>query len=155
MDFTNTILGVVLFSFIIGPIYIINKNVKKKKSQALKALNELSVDKNEAFLEADFWNNDFGIGLKTNELCFIGKQEDSVIKDVIRMKEIKRCTIVKTGKSGHPKENHDIVKLSLHLEFKTQKHMDLVLFETSPSHFIIGEEVRIANKWEKLISSKI
>ena len=90
MDITNTILGAVLFSFIIGPIYIINKNVKKKKSQALKALNELSVDKNDKFIEADFWNNDFGIGLKSEELCFIGKYEDSVFKDVIRMKEIKK-----------------------------------------------------------------
>ena len=103
MDITNTILGAVLFSFIIGPIYIINKNVKKKKSQALKALNELSVDKNDKFIEADFWNNDFGIGLKSEELCFIGKYEDSVFKDVIRMKEIKKCTIVKIGKSGVPK----------------------------------------------------
>ena len=155
MDITNTILGAVLFSFIIGPIYIINKNVKKKKSQALKALNELSVDKNDKFIEADFWNNDFGIGLKAEELCFIGKHENSVFKDVIRVKEIKKCTIVKTGKSGHPKENHDIVKLSLHLEFKTQKDINLVFFETSPTHFIIGEEVRLANKWQQLMSSKI
>ena len=120
MDITNTILGAVLFSFIIGPIYIINKNVKKKKSQALKALNELSVDKNDKFIEADFWNNDFGIGLKSEELCFIGKYEDSVFQDVIRMKEIKKCTIVKIGKSGVPKETHDIVKFSLHLLFKSQ-----------------------------------
>ena len=155
MDITNTILGAVLFSFIIGPIYIINKNVKKKKSQALKALEELSLDKNDKFIEADFWNNDFGIGLKLEELCFIGKNEDSVFKDVIRMKEIKKCTIVKMGKSGHPKENHDIVKLSLHLEFKTQKDMHLVFFETSPTHFIIGEEVRLATTWQQLISSKI
>ena len=71
------------------------------------------------------------------------------------MKEIKKCTIVKIGKSGVPKETHDIVKLSLHLEFKTQKDINLVFFETSPTHFIIGEEVRLANKWQQLISSKI
>lgn len=155
MDITNTIIGIVLFSFIIGPIYIINNKVKNKKSQALKALNELSVDKNDKFEEADFWNNDFGIGLKTEELCFIGKHENSVFKDVIRMKEIKKCSIVKLGRTGHPKENHDIVKLSLHLEFKTQKDIHLVFFETCPSHFIIGEEVRLANKWQQLINSKI
>jgi hypothetical protein len=156
MDITNTIIGIVLSLAIITPIYIINSNVKKKRNQALKALNEISSNKNDKFSEVDLWNNSFGIGLKNNELCFLGKNEISEFKEIINLKEVKKSLIVKTNKTGQvPKSNHDIVKLSLHLEFKNQKSLNLVFFEASPSHFIVGEEMRIAKKWQELISSMI
>ena len=33
MDITNTVIGIVFFSLIIIPIFIINNNVKKRKNQ--------------------------------------------------------------------------------------------------------------------------
>lgn len=156
MDITNTIIGIALFSTIIIPIYLINSNVKKKRNKALKALNEISSNKNEKFSEVDLWNNSFGIGLKNDELCFLGKNEISEFKEVIHLNDVKKCSMVKVGKNGQvPNSNHDVVKLFLHLEFKNQKDINLVFFETSPSHFIIGEEMRIAKKWQELINSKL
>jgi hypothetical protein len=156
MDITNTIIGIVLSLTIIIPISLINSNVKKKRNQVLKALNEISSNKNEKFSEVDLWNNSFGIGLKNDELCFLVKNETSEFKETINLKEVKKCQMVKANKTGQePKSNHDIVKLSLHLEFKNQKNLNLVFFEASPAHFIIGEEIRIAKKWQELISSMI
>lgn len=156
MDITNTIIGIALFLTIIIPIYLINASVKKKRNQGLQILNELSSNKNEKFSEVDLWNNSFGIGLKNDELCFFGKNETSEFKEVIQLNEVKKSSMVKIGKNGQtPHSNHDIVKLFLHLEFKNQKDINLVFFETSSSHFIVGEEMRIAKKWQELISGKL
>ncbi|MEQ3690335.1 MAG: hypothetical protein ABNG98_02325 [Flavobacterium sp.] len=156
MDIPNTIIGIILSLAIIIPIYIINSNVKKKRNKLLKALNELSSNKSEKFSDVDLWNSSFGIGLKKNELCFLGKNETSEFKEIINLNEVKKCLLVKTNKIGQePKSNHDVVKLYLHLELEKKRSLNLVFFETNPSHFIVGEEMRIAKKWQELISSII
>ena len=156
MDITNTIIGIVFFSLIIIPIFIINNNVRKRKNQLLNTLNELSSDKNIKFEDTDFWTNNSGIGLKGDMLAFFRKEEEAQVNEVINLKEVKKCTLVQFDKHGNvPKNNHEINKLALHLTLSNHKEVNLVFFHADAKNFIIGEEFRIAKKWLDIISSKI
>jgi hypothetical protein len=156
MDITNTIIGIVFFSLIIIPIFIINNNVRKRKNQLLNTLNELSSDKNTKFSDIDFWANNSGIGLKGDMLAYFRKGEDIHIKEVINLKEVKKCALVQFDKHGNvPKNNHEINKLFLHLTLSNHKEIYIVFFHADAKNFIIGEEFRIAKKWLDIITSKI
>ena len=156
MDITNTIIGIVFFSLIFIPIFIINNNVRKRKNQLLNTLNELSSDKNTKFLDADFWSNNSGIGLKGDILAFFRKGEEAQVNEVINLKEVKKCALVQFDKHGNiPKNNHEINKLALHLTLSNHKEINLVFFHADALNFIIGEEFRIAKKWQDIITSKI
>lgn len=156
MDITNTIIGIVFFSLIIIPIFIINNNVRKRKNQLLNTLNELSSDKNIKFEDTDFWTNNSGIGLKGDMLAFFRKEEEAQVNEVINLKELKKCTLVQFDKHGNvPKNNHEINKLALHLTLSNHKEVNLVFFHADAKNFIIGEEFRIAKKWLDIITSKI
>ena len=156
MDITNTIIGIVFFSLIVIPIFIINNNVRKRKNQLLSTLNELSSDKKTKFSETDFWTNTSGIGVKGDELCFFRKEEAHPINEVVDLKEIKKCALVQFDKHGNtPKNNHEINKLALHLTLSNHKEIHLVFFHADAKNFIIGEEFRIAKKWLDIITSKI
>jgi uncharacterized protein YuzE len=156
MDITNTIIGIVFFSLIIIPIFIINNNVRKRKNQLLNTLNELSSDKNTKFSDTDFWSNNSGIGLKGDMLAYFRKVEDAQVNEVIDLKEVKKCTLVQFDKHGNvPKNNQEINKLALHLTLSNHKEINLVFFHVDAKNFIIGEEFRIAKKWLDIITNKI
>lgn len=156
MDITNTIIGIVFFSLIVIPIFIINNNVRKRKNQLLNTLNELSSDKNTKFSETDFWTNNSGIGIKGDELCFFRKGEDYSMQEVINLKDVKKCSLFQFDKHGNvPKNNHEINKLSLHLTLSNHKEINLIFFHADAINFIIGEEFRIAKKWQNIITGKI
>jgi hypothetical protein len=156
MDITNTIIGIVFFSLIFIPIFIINNNVRKRKNQLLNTLNELSSDKSTKFSDCDFWTNNSGIGIKGDMLAFFRKGEDAQINEVINLKEVKKCSLVQFDKHGNvPKSNHEINKLALHLTLSNHKEIHLVFFHADAKNFVIGEEFRIAKKWLDVITSKI
>lgn len=156
MDTTNTIIGIVFLLLILVPIYVINNNVKKRKNQLLNTLNELSSDKSTKFLDADFWSNNSGIGLKGNVLTFFRKTEEAQVNEVINLNEVKKCSLVQLDKHGNmPKNSHEINKLALHLTLNNHKEINLVFFHADAVNFIIGEEFRIAKKWQDIILSKI
>ena len=156
MDTTNTIIGIVFLLLILVPIYVINNNVKKRKNQLLKTLDELSSDKNTKFSETDFWTNNSGIGIKGDELCFFRNGEEHSMKEVINLKEVKKCLLFQFDKHGNtPKNNHEINKLALHLTLSNHREINLVFFHADAKNFIIGEEFRIAKKWLDIITSKI
>ena len=156
MDITNTIIGIVFFSLIVIPIFIINNNVRKRKNQLLNTLNELSSDKKTKFSETDFWTNTSGIGVKGDELCFFRKEEAHPIQEVINLNDVKKCSLVQFDKHGNvPKNNHEINKLALHLTLSNHKEINLVFFHADAVNFIIGEEFRIAKKWLDIITNKI
>lgn len=156
MDITNTVIGIVFFSLIIIPIFIINNNVKKRKNQLLNTLNELSSDKNTKFSDTDFWSNNSGIGLKGDMLAYFRKADDTQVNEVVDLKEVKKCSLVQFDKHGNvPKNNHEINKLALHLTLSNHKEINLVFFHADAVNFIIGEEFRIAKKWLDIITSKI
>ena len=156
MDITNTIIGAVFFLLIVIPIFIINNNVRKRKNQLLNTLNELSSDKNTKFSDTDFWANNSGIGLKGDMLAFFRKGEEAQVNEVINLNEVKKCSLAQFDKHGNaPKSNHEINKLALHLTLSNHKEINLVFFHADALNFIIGEEFRIAKKWEDIITSKI
>ncbi|MFN7045652.1 MAG: hypothetical protein ACK4M1_10695 [Flavobacterium sp.] len=156
MDITNTIIGIVFFSLIIIPIFIINNNVKKRKNQLLITLNELSSDKNTKFSDTDFWANNSGIGLKGDMLAYFRKADDSQVNEVVDLREVKKCVLVQFDNHGNtPKSNHEINKLALHLTLSNHKEVHLVFFHADAKNFIIGEEFRIAKKWLDIITNKI
>lgn len=156
MDTTNTIIGIVFFSLIVIPIFIINNNIRKRKNQLLSTLNELLSDKNTKFLDTDFWSNNSGIGLKGDMLAFFRKGEEAQVNEVVDLREVKKCALVQFDKHGNvPKNNHEINKLALHLTLSNHKEINLVFFHADAKNFIIGEEFRIAKKWFDIITSKI
>ena len=156
MDITNTIIGIVFFSLIIIPIFIINNNVRKRKNQLLNTLNELSSDKNAKFSETDFWSNNSGIGLKGKMLAYFRKEEETQDNEVVDLKEVKKCSLVQFDRHGNvPKNNHEINKLALHLSLNNHKEIHLVFFHADAKNFIIGEEFRIAKKWYDIINKEI
>lgn len=156
MDITNTLIGIVFFSLIIIPIFIINTNVRKRKNQLLNTLNELSSDKNTKFSDTDFWANNSGIGLKGDMLAYFRKADDKQVNEVVDLREVKKCTLVQFDKHGNtPKNNHEINKLALYLTLSNHREINLVFFHADAKNFIIGEEFRIAKKWFEIITSKI
>ena len=156
MDTTNTIIGLVFLSAIVIPIFIINNNIRKRKNQLLTTLNELSSDKNSKFLDFDFWTNNSGIGLKGDVLAYFRKTEEAQINEVVDLKDIRKCSLIQFDKHGNvPRNNHEINKLALHLTLSNQKEINLVFFHADAINFIIGEELRIAKKWQDIITAKL
>ncbi len=153
MDTINTIIGLVFLSLILGPIYIINSNVKKTKNQLLNTLNGLSIDHNVKFSETDFWNNASGIGLKGDVIVFFRKTGEIEQHEVIDLKDVKKCSLLQLDKHGNvPKSNHDINKLVLNLVLNDHKEINLVFFQADAKNFVLGEEFRIAKKWQDIIT---
>ena len=89
-------------------------------------------------------------------IAFFRKGEEAQVNEVINLKEVKKCALVQFDKHGNiPKNNHEINKLALHLTLSNHKEINLVFFHADALNFIIGEEFRIAKKWQDIITSKI
>lgn len=157
MDLANTVIGVVLFFAIALPIYYINNASKKKRIILQNKLINLFTSKPMKISDYDTFGGDSIIGIHENEVCFYQERNNQVVSKVINWKEIARFSVVKEFTKMGKQSDKKLSRVVLSFDFKDKsKDSDVILFfQVDETNFMIGEELRIATKWEEKLNQML
>lgn len=144
MDIPNTIIGTIFFLVLIAPIVIVNKRILKRRQQFVNKINEFAAEDQKKVIEFDTWTDNTIIGISDDNqmLYFLRNTADYNVKTKVAISDIKYCFI------KEDKESNRISSLELVIELNSSK--DSIVFEffkVDNKNFIMGEEMRIAKKW--------
>ncbi|CAM3497590.1 hypothetical protein FLGE108171_00310 [Flavobacterium gelidilacus] len=144
MDIPNTIIGTIFFLVLIAPIVIVNKRILKRRQQFVNKINEFAAEDQKKVIEFDTWTDNTIIGISDDNqmLYFLRNTADYNLKTKVAISDIKYCFI------KEDKESNRINALEFVIELNSSKDsIVLEFFKVDNKNFIIGEEMRIAKKW--------
>lgn len=152
MDIPNTIIGTIFFLVLIAPIVIVNKRILKRRQQFVNKINEFATEDQKKVIEFDTWTDNTIIGISDDYqmLYFLRNTADYNLKTKVAISDIKYCFI------KEDKESNRINALEFVIELNSSKDsIVLEFFKVDNKNFIMGEEMRIAKKWNVKLSEVI
>ena len=151
MDLGTTIVGAVLLVICIAPFILVRKRQITKKNEKLQILNNLSQEYNCNIEEYEFCN-DFVLGIdKSKSFLFFHKQsQENNHNQVIDLKTIKECNIIKKTRSINDK-TIALIELSF---IKKNETTSIVIYDEI-TDLLINNELLVANKWSLIINTNL
>lgn len=159
MDLGTMIIGAILLAICIIPFIIIRINRKKKEKQLIQNLNALANEINCQITRHEIFR-DLIIGMdeETKTLFFIKNDEDKFACQYIKLKEIQKCSILKTNTEMNADFGNGsiIEKLELSLTYKgiPQSEILLQFYNRDQNNQLMGE-IELIEKWNKSINELI
>jgi hypothetical protein len=159
IDLASIIIAIIAFSFFFVPI-VYFEYFKKRATKKFTAHFIRIAQKNNLYLaNYDVWHDQYGIGIDTvTKIILYHKkngQENTVLLD---LSELKRCRISKVDdRIQTPNGEHRIVtRVDLQFEFLSPEIKDIsVEFFEGVNGDTVRDEVTLAEKWSKLINSRL
>lgn len=154
MDLNNTIIGIALFFAIAIPIYFINSASKKKSGKLSNKLSNLFTNVPSKVSDYDAFGGDSIIGMHENELGFYQERSNKIVAKTIKLNEISKFHLTKDFITSGKNKETILAKVQLDFEFidKSKGKDSLLFFQMDDNNFMIGEELRIATKWEEKLN---
>lgn len=154
MDLNNTIIGIALFFAIAIPIYFINSASKKKSGKLSNKLSNLFTNVPSKVSDYDVFGGDSIIGMHENELGFYQERSNKIVAKTIKLNEISKFHLTKDFITSGKNKETNLAKVQLDFEFidKSKGKDSLLFFQMDDNNFMVGEELRIATKWEEKLN---
>lgn len=154
MDLNNTIIGIALFFAIAIPIYFINSASKKKSGKLSNKLSNLFTNVPSKVSDYDAFGGDSIIGMHKNELGFYQERSNKIVAKTIKLNEISKFHLTKDFITSGKNKETNLAKVQLDFEFidKSKGKDSLLFFQMDDNNFMVGEELRIATKWEEKLN---
>lgn len=154
MDLNNTIIGIALFFAIAIPIYFINSASKKKSGKLSNKLSNLFTNVPSKVSDYDAFGGDSIIGMHENELGFYQERSNKIVAKTIKLNEISKFHLTKDFITSGKNKETILAKVQLDFEFidKSKGKDSLLFFQMDDNNFMVGEELRIATKWEEKLN---
>lgn len=112
MTITTTIIGIIILSLFILPVFIMSRSGKGKSKRIMKELHTLASDNDLTLSESDFWNESaIGIDEKNKKIIYIDESGNEKIatsfslKDLKSFKSVPDLTARKNKATGYSREN--------------------------------------------------
>ncbi len=158
MDLGITLIGVIIILLFILPIIIVTRNSKSGDKKSLKRINDLATISNSSISQFEILNNKIiGIDNDNLKLFFSRKTTEGFQENVINLAEIKKCQILSFNKKinnieGSYKVTEKIELSFTYFDINKQKQI-LDCYNIEYDNFMINEEFKFAEKWEKIINN--
>ena len=159
MDTSSLIMGLVLVSICIVPLYLFNLNRKNKKKRLLQALSNIAAQHNCTISQYDVCGENI-IGMdeaKKYVFCF-KKQNDEIQEHFVNLAEIKNCKTTHTTRNV--KHNDEVQKVTEKVELSfipingSEPNINWEFFNEEVKSHMTGE-LQLVEKWTKLISAQL
>jgi hypothetical protein len=160
IDISSIIIGIVALSFFFAPV-IYYEYYKKRPTKKFTAHFKKTAEKHHLNLtQFDVWRDHYGIGIDNDRkkiIYFIQKygQEKLLLLDLA---EIKKCRKSKEDYRLKTPDGYKKIttRIELQFEFLTHKKSDASIeFYKGESEQNVRDEVMLAEKWSKIINSKL
>ena len=159
MDSGTTIMGVVIALICALPVFLFYYNNYKKKRKKLSVLKRIEAI-NDCKIKHFDYSDTFLIGIESNNhlLFYVQWVGDNENIQKIDLQEVNDCLLINSTKSVGSKNNsYTIVeKVELAFKFIDKRNKDVLieLFKKQ-SGTTLSDELKIAEKWSKIVKNKI
>jgi len=160
IDLFSIILGIIALSFFFVPVIYFEYFKKRTTKKLTSHFNDIAKTKNLNLSQVDVWSDKYAIGVDTiaNQLMYL-KQingEDETL--LIELHDVKSCRISKEveGTKTQKGSQRGLKKIYLQIDFLSpEKNQEIISFYDEKNGDSVREEITLADKWSKLINSKI
>ena len=159
MDSGTTIMGIIIALICALPVilfYLNNYKKKRKKLSVLKRIEAL----NDCKIKNFDYSDTFLIGIESNNHLLFYVQwvgdEETLLK--IDLSEMNNCQLINSTKSmGSKTSSYTIIeKVELAFKYIDRKNKDILIeLYRKQSGTTLSDELRIAEKWCKIVKNKI
>ncbi len=148
METSKIVLIAILIAVTIVPIVLYQFKENKKNQKAWKRIQEITSDDGASIEFIDKWTNTaLAIDETNNVLYYSHLSKIADISERIELKNIKNCVIDK-------QKNYERESICLLLHFK-EHSVSLPFYDSDNDGFVLSGQLQLAEKWKKIISSKI
>ncbi len=152
MDSTTLIIGFVMILLIASPIVLTGISRKSREKKLANDFNLLSKSNNSTISQSDFWSGTvIGINQDDKLVFFIRQLKDLNESIAINLNEFQKCNFIKTTNKGDVVEKLELVFTPI-TKNKPETKLEIYNAEINP---LLAGEIKIAEKWVKLINETI
>jgi hypothetical protein len=158
MDFSTTMVGLVLVALILLPILYFNFKKSIAKKQMLDAFKALAREKGIEIGQHEFWRDSvIGIDPVKKMVLYQRKNETENMVQIVRLEDVNRCeqvTISSTPDTAVKGEQRVIQRLDLRFTFKTKNWPDeLLTFYDADKVLQLDDDIIRMSTWHKTIKN--
>ena len=157
----NLIIWMIVIILTSGSIWFLRANSKKREQKLLTPLYNFATENGSTLTTYDHWNN-FMIGMENSgvdRLFFIRKSGDKETKKMVNLSDISKCRVAKIDRNiSEGKESYyitDRIQLVLTPSEKNKPEIGLEFFNTEFDQLTISDELKLAEKWNGMITECI
>lgn len=159
MDTSTTIAGIVIILAIIAPIFLYNKNSKKKKKQFINDFFALGEANGIKISEYDVWNH-YAIGFDSDskKILYLNNSANTEKALIVNLQLVKASEIQNTSRSVGTNSGSQSVLEQLNLKISLSgKDTALIFLEffSINNNSILVDELKLIEKWHKLITTTV
>jgi len=158
MDIVTILIGLVVSVICVVPFIIIRKNKRKRETESKELISRLAAKSNSKVDAYDRWNKAIvGIDSLNRKLFFIKKIKDMEIQHAIDLSGIQMARVINSQRSAINGNYTVIQKLQLGLLSKDKDKSETLLefYNADYDSLTIMEELRLVEKWSKIVNSHI
>lgn len=160
IDLSSIIIGIIALAFFFVPVIYFEYYKKRGTKKFTAHFNQVAQNNHLDLAQYDVWRDQYGIGIDSVAKKIMYQkhkngQENTLILD---LSELKRCRISKEDdRIKTPNGDRRITtRVDLQIEFLTPKKTDVTVeFYKGENGDSVRNEVTLAEKWSKIINSKL
>lgn len=160
MDLGTTITVIVILLIGVIPFALMNRSNKKREKEFLEALNKLADENNSKISSYDIQSNAaIGIDDTNTKLFFVSKVNGLAKVEQISIAEIQKCKFINSNRNFSSKGINSQIIDKLELVFtyfdKSKTENIWSIYDESINHSALTGELKLSQKWSKIVNEKI
>lgn len=162
MDLSSLIIGLVLMSLFVIPIFFLSRKKASKDKQLLSHFTNIAEQQELKISQNDIWSRNYFIGIDqdANKLIYIKKTNENDDKVLFGLKEVELCrvdNVIRTIKEGKYSSNvTDRIDLKFKLKNSNAFEKTIEFYNAhGTENVILTNELELAEKWAKVINHKV
>ncbi|MDD4143329.1 MAG: hypothetical protein PHN68_01720 [Prolixibacteraceae bacterium] len=160
MDTSTIIITAIMLAMFILPVILTGRSYKKKTKKLYQTLNQTIEQQGYTLSLYEICDNFFiGIDENANTLFFYKHYDKNEKFKVIKLSDISGCQLINKTKNVNTKHQQyssiELLELALNSVDKNRPDTLLEFYNTEYDNLNMTEELKIAEKWKKLINDKI
>lgn len=160
MDFGTSMIGIIFLLFCIIIFVILSRSNSKKEKELLKTLESLTGQSNCTISRYDIWNHSvIGIDDSAKIIFVIRNTNNHSNSFQLNLSEMKKCSVINTGKTGSDEGGNYKVLEKLELAFtcrdKNRPEILIEFYDRNDSTSSLSDELLLVKKWCKIANDQM
>ncbi|MEO7982557.1 MAG: hypothetical protein ABI688_00620 [Bacteroidota bacterium] len=158
MDTGTAIIALIIILIGVLPFVLMNRKRKRTEKKLLDELTGLAMQNNCRVSQHQVFSNSVvGLDDTTGRIFFLKATAGGYTKQQVKLSEIERCRVEKTGILVNGGNAVEFDKLDLLFTYRDKKNPEasFCIYNGSTDGTTLTDEIMVAGKWAKMLTAKI
>jgi hypothetical protein len=160
IDLSSIIIGIIALSFFIVPVIYFEYFKKHTTKKFTAYFNEIAQNNGVKLSQFDIWRDSYAIGIDSDakQILYLKRKNGQDETQFVDLSEVNKCRVSKDDERIKTPNGEQRVttQIDLQIEFKNPEKPHLTItFYNGKNGDSVRDEVTLADKWSRLINSKL